>query len=205
MKKLITLLSGIFLTGCSVMGIRTSKEPDFRIVADHGAVQIRYYPELLVAETLVNADYGEAGRIGFNRLANFIFGGNVQQQSMAMTTPVYRDAVGENIAMTAPVLQEAKNERWSMQFVMPSQYTLETLPTPLDETVKIKIVPARKVAVLTYSGSLNAERITEKSAELSDWLVSHALRPLSSARSAAYDPPWTLPALRRNEIHIDIE
>lgn len=186
------------------MGVRSSQEPNYQLLSDHGDIQIRAYPSLLVAETLIEADYAEAGNIGFKRLAGYIFGGNLQQQSMAMTVPVYREAVGAKIAMTAPVLQQMIDGKWTMAFVMPAGYELETLPTPLDPRVVLKSVPARKVAVLRYSGSLNLESIAQNSKRLSDWLARQGLKPLSSPRSAAYDPPWTIPALRRNEIHIDI-
>ena len=91
-----------------------------------------------------------------------------------------------------------------MAFVMPAEYGLETLPEPIDPMVIIKPIASKKVAVLSYSGVLNVERIIEKSQALSAWLATNHYTPLSLARSAAYDPPWTIPALRRNEIHIDI-
>ena len=205
MKKLLAFLSSIFLTGCTLVGIRMSEEAPYSIVSDHGDIQIRHYSPLLVAETLVDADYATSGSIGFNRLAGFIFGKNIQNEKMAMTTPVYRENVGEQIAMTAPVLQQQVGDKWIMSFVMPSGYDLTTLPVPLDDSVILKELPAKKVAVLRYSGSLNLDRIAEKSQMLSDWLLQNGYRPLSKARSAAYDPPWTLPPLRRNEVHIDIE
>jgi DNA gyrase inhibitor GyrI len=92
-----------------------------------------------------------------------------------------------------------------MAFVMPAEYTLENLPKPVDPLVEIKPIPAKKVAVIRYSGSLNEDNINQKANELMSWLQQRNLKMLSPARSAAYDPPWTLPALRRNEVHIDIE
>jgi len=104
--------------------------------------------------------------------------------------------------MTAPVLQQQVGDKWMMTFVMPTNYTLATLPEPLDSKIVIKQLPAKKIAVLTYSGSLNQERIAEKSQILSAWLGQKHYKLLSPARSA---PPWTIPFLRRNEVHIDIE
>lgn len=205
MKKLIGLISTLYLTGCTLMGIRTSEEAPYTIVSEHGDIQIRLYPSMLVAETEVEADYAASGGVAFNRLAGYIFGNNLQKQSMPMTTPVFRENAGEKIAMTAPVLQQQIGNKWLMSFVMPSAYNLTNLPTPLDDKVVIKEIPAKKVAVLRYSGSLTVERIAEKSQALSSWLSEHRYRQLSKARSAAYDPPWTLPPLRRNEVHIEIE
>jgi len=205
MKNPLALLGSLILTGCTVMGIRSSAEPQYQLLSEQGDVQIRQYPPLLIAETLIDADYAQAGNIGFNRLAGYIFGGNQQKQQMAMTAPVFRENAVEQIPMTAPVLQQAVDNKWTMAFVMPAGYSLETLPTPIDPQVTIKALPAKKVAVLRYSGSLNLEKINEKSRLLMAWIEQQQLTALSAARSATYDPPWTLPALRRNEIHIDIE
>lgn len=205
MKNPFSALTSIILTGCTVIGIRSSAEPQYQLLSEYGEIQIRQYPPLLIAKTLIDADYAQAGNIGFNRLAGYIFGGNQQKQQMVMTAPVFRENLGEQIAMTAPVLQQAIDNKWTMAFVMPAGYSLETLPTPVDPQVTIKALPAKKVAVLRYSGSLNLKKINEKSRLLMAWIEQQHLTPLSAARSAAYDPPWTLPALRRNEIHIDIE
>lgn len=204
--KIVKLLTDILLAGCSTMGIRHSEEPHYQLLADHGDIQVRSYPPLLLAETVIHeADYGRAGGIGFNRLARYIFGGNVSRQQMPMTTPVLREPAGEQIAMTAPVLQQTSNAGWVMSFVMPAGYELASLPAPLDQEVTLRAIPARKVAVLRYAGKLTAERIVAKSQALQGWLMQHQYQIVSAPRSAAYDPPWTLPALRRNEIHIDIE
>ena len=205
MKNPITLFVSLFLAGCTVMGIRSSEEAPYQLLLESGDIQIRQYKPVLIAETVIEASYAESGNIGFKRLAGYIFGDNVQKQKMAMTTPVLREATSENIAMTTPVLQQKVGNQWVMAFVMPSNYTLETLPEPLNAKVAIKQLPAKKVAVLRYSGSLTLERISEKSKLLTEWLVQNHYLQLSPVRSAAYDPPWTLPFLRRNEVHVDIQ
>ena len=199
------MLASLFLAGCSVMGIRNSAEAGYTVIEQHDTIEIRQYAPMLIAETLVDADYANSGSIGFNRLASFIFGNNLKQEKIAMTTPVYREPNGEKIAMTAPVLQQKTANQWRMAFVMPPEFDRETLPKPRDPLVEIKTVPGKKVAVLRYSGSLNEDIIKQKTETLSRWLIQHDIKMLSPARSAAYDPPWTIPALRRNEIHIDIE
>jgi effector-binding domain-containing protein len=205
MKKLALFLNSLFLAGCSMVGIRNTEQAAYEVIFRQDEVEIRNYKELIIAETEIDGDYNNSGSIGFNRLAGYIFGRNIQKQQIPMTSPVYREAVSEKIAMTAPVIQQKTNQKWSMAFVMPAEYSLETLPEPLDPMVVIKQIPSKKVAVLVYSGSLNAERITDKSQQLLSWLKANQYTPLSIARSAAYDPPWTIPALRRNEIHIDID
>ena len=205
MKKIVSLLSGLWLAGCSVMGIRNAPEPEYQVLLRDGEFEIRTYPSLWVAETLVDANYTEAGSVGFKRLAGYIFGGNTRREQMAMTTPVIREADGEEIAMTAPVLQQTEGRQWRMAFVMPASYSLETLPIPLDADISLKQLPAKKVAVLQYSGALSEGVIARNSQKLLDWLTQRSLKPLSPTRSAAYDPPWTIPILRRNEIHVDLE
>ena len=205
MKNLALFLNSLFLAGCSMVGIRNTEQAAYEVIFRQDEVEIRNYKELIIAETEIDADYNNSGSIGFNRLAGYIFGRNIQKQQIPMTSPVYREAVSEKIAMTAPVIQQKTNQKWSMAFVMPAEYSLATLPEPLDPMVVIKQIPSKKVAVLVYSGSLNAERITNKSQQLLSWLKANQYTPLSIARSAAYDPPWTIPTLRRNEIHIDID
>ncbi len=188
-----------------MVGIRNTQAAAYTVQFEDGEIQIRAYAPMIIAETTIDADYANSGSIGFQRLAGYIFGNNRSQQKMAMTTPVFREASHEKIAMTAPVLQEANGEQWLMSFVMPAGYKLEDLPEPIDPLVQIKPVAGKKVAVLSYSGSLSEARIAKKAEQLTRWLEENHYQILSPARSAAYDPPWTIPALRHNEVHIDVE
>lgn len=205
MKKLITLISSIFLTACTVFGIRTAAEPDYQVLKKYDSIEIRHYPALIIAETQVNADYKQASNQGFQRLAGYIFGDNKQKLKLDMTTPVIQEPQSETISMTTPVIQEKTGSSWVMAFVLPPEYTLSNAPEPTDPAVLIKKLPEKTVAVLQYSGSLSEQTMTEKAAQLEVWLISNAYHQISPYRSAAYDPPWTLPFLRRNEIHIEIE
>jgi hypothetical protein len=107
--------------------------------------------------------------------------------------------------MTAPVIQQKSGEVWLMAFVLPKDYSVSTAPIPLNPAVIIKSIPEKKVGVIQYSGFLSEQGIEEKAGELKDWLDRKSYKTLSPPRSAAYDPPWTLPFFRRNEVHIDIE
>jgi hypothetical protein len=205
MKKLITILTTLFLTACSVFGIRTADQPAYQVLNDDGRIQIRQYPALIVAETEVIADYKNSSSQGFQRLAGYIFGNNQKQQKMAMTAPVIQEQPAETLAMTAPVIQQKSGSVWLMAFVLPKGYSVSTAPVPLDPAVIIKEIPAKKVAVLQYSGGLCEAGINENANTLKNWLTEQGYKPLSPARSAAYDPPWTLPFLRHNEVQIDIE
>ncbi|MDD1621839.1 MAG: heme-binding protein [Methylococcaceae bacterium] len=205
MNKPISRLFGLLRAGFSVMGIRSSEEANYLVLAEDGAIQIRLYQPMLIAKTEIEADYSQAGNIGFNRLAAYIFGGNVQKQEIAMTTPVFRESNGhiETVDEASENAQGVNN--WIMSFVMPPSFDSTTLPQPSDPLVIIQSIPAKKVATLRYAGSLNQQRISEYSQILLAWLDEQHIKRLSKPRSAAYDPPWTIPSLRRNEIHIDIE
>ena len=205
MKKLIAVLTTIFLTGCSVFGLRTADQPSYQVLNDYGNIQIRHYPDLLVAETEIVGDYKNASNQGFQRLAGYIFGNNQKQQTLAMTAPVIQEQQNQTLAMTAPVIQQKSEDRWLMAFVLPKGYSITTAPIPNDKAVTIKELPDKKVAVIQYTGSLCDSGIEKNAGTLSIWLNQQGFKALSPARSAAYDPPWTLPFLRHNEVHIDIE
>jgi DNA gyrase inhibitor GyrI len=205
MQKLITVLTTLFLTGCSLFGVRTADQPNYQVLNDYGHIQIRHYPALVVAQTEITGDYKNSSNEGFKRLAGYIFGNNQKQQKLSMTAPVIQEQSTEKMAMTAPVLQQKSGEVWLMTFVLPQGYTLATAPIPRDAQVLIKAIPEKKVAVIHYSGGLSEQGIKIKSDELTAWLTNHDYKIISPSRSAAYDPPWTLPFLRRNEVHIDIE
>jgi hypothetical protein len=206
MKKLVAALISMFFTGCTIFGIRTVEQPNYTVLTADGDIEIRQYDDFIVAETIVEADYDDAGSTGFRRLAGYIFGKNKQEQKISMTAPVLQEPEeGEKISMTAPVMQEKAAEGWKMSFVMPAKYTMETLPEPVDPNVVLKEVRGGKVAALRYRGRLSEENIREKAEELDTWLEENGYTALSTPRSAGYDPPWTIPFLRRNEVHIDIE
>lgn len=206
MKKVLALLSGVyFLSACSVFGVQTAEEAPYTVQAKEGNIEIREYADLIVAQTAVTGDYEKSSGIAFRRLADYIFGNNRKEQSISMTAPVVQELENEEIAMTAPVLQEKSGQKWVMSFVMPARYTLETLPEPLDPDVEVKRVRGKKVASIRYSGLLTEDKITAKGKELLAWLDENGYKALSLPRSAGYDPPWTLPFLRRNEVLIDIE
>ncbi len=205
MQKLIAVLTTLFFTGCSLFGVRTADQPNYQVLNDYGHIQIRHYPALVVAQTEIIGDYKNSSNEGFKRLAGYIFGNNQKQQKLSMTAPVIQEQSTEKMAMTAPVLQQKSGDVWLMAFVLPQAYTLATAPVPRDAQVLIKVIPEKKVAVIHYSGALSEQDIKIRSDELTTWLTNHDYKIISPSRSAAYDPPWTLPFLRRNEVHIDIE
>jgi effector-binding domain-containing protein len=171
---------------------------------EDGSVQIRRYPSAVIATTTASGDYDASSRAAFKRLAGYIFGNNTRKESISMTAPVIQQPSSVEIAMTAPVLQQSESDGWTMAFIMPAAYTLETLPAPADQRVTLLEIPGRTVAALRFAGRLTEARIFSKADELTGWLTTRGYTALSAPRSAAYDPPWTIPFFRRNEVQVDL-
>lgn len=205
----IAAICFFFATGCSFFGIRTSEEASYKVLSKQGQIELRQYDELVVVETDVNASFDEAGKIAFKRLFGYISGENVDKTKIAMTAPVLAEGggaiKGEKIPMTRPVFGERQDTDWRYAFVLPEDYTSDNAPLPSNPEVKLSVIPAKKVAVIRYSGTWKEEAIREKSGELVDWIQLNGHEPESEPRFAGYDPPWTLPFLRRNEVMIDIK
>ena len=192
--------------GCSVFGIRTFEQARFEVVSDEDGVEIRRYPELVVVQTTVplEALSGDPERTAFRRLFAYLQGANTGSRQVAMTAPVLIEEDGREVAMTAPVLEESDGESMTMAFVLPSEFTAETAPRPTDSDVRLEVLPARRVAALTYSGSRSTKAFELRAEELLEWLDEEGLEAASEPRYAGYDPPFTLPFLRRHEVWVDL-
>jgi hypothetical protein len=122
-----------------------------------------------------------------------------------MTAPVTLEPSSQRIAMTAPVVVESKDNRWRVHFVMPARYTLNSLPIPNDSRVSLREIAEQKTAVIVFSGFAGEDKVKDKTAELFDWIKSRGFEAASTPQLARYNPPWTLPFFRRNEILINIK
>jgi len=201
----LLVLSSLLLAGCSVLGNRSAPEPPYTVLQSDGEYEVRRYEPMIVAETVLNGDYRSTSGKAFGKLSSYIFGSNRLNTEIGMTSPVLQERTGEKIGMTAPVIQEKEGDAWAMSFVLPPEYTLENAPEPLDADVLLREIPGARVAVIRFSG-LHAEKNIEKHAgRLLLWLNRQGYRAVSSPRAASYDPPWTIPFLRRNEVMITIE
>ena len=185
----------------SIVGIRHgTEEPSYSVERRIGDVEIRQYGTRVAAETTIDADEEAARSEGFRRLAGYIFGGNRSKTKIAMTAPVAQNK-NEKIAMTAPVAaQRSDAGQWVIRFFMPSKQTMDTLPTPNDDRVRLVTVPAEQVAVLRFAGLPSPKAITERSDELLKTLHANAIEPKGDTFTWFYDPPWTIPFRRRNEV-----
>jgi hypothetical protein len=189
------------VAACSVFGGAAAPEPDYDVILAEPPFELRDYGELVVARTPMTDGSGAA----FGRLFDYISGANSGARDIAMTAPVLNTdaADGAKIAMTAPVLQSREGAR-EMVFVLPDAMTPQTAPVPTDPRVSLATIPPRRVAVVRYSGFLSRRAAVEE-ARLRDWLARRGLRPTGPAEVAGYNPPWTLPPYRRNEVLIPVE
>lgn len=162
-------------------------EPVHEVESRRGRLEIRRYPSLRMAETIVDRGWEDSLNEGFRRLAGFLFGRNDSHRKLAMSTPVLGTGDGTG---------------FKVAFVLP-----EDEPTPLPEDTRIAVqdVPSRRVAVLRFAGGHDARTIEARKQELARALVVSGLKPRGEAYFAAYDPPSTLPLLRRNELWVELE
>ncbi len=194
------------MTGCSVFGETDVEKPDYSVVLKDYAFEIREYPALVMVSTESQGDYDETSNASFNRLFDYISGENIGSSKVEMTAPVMMEETSQKIEMTAPVLMSEKDKNWKMSFLLPSEYTFETAPKPTNEKVYLEKTAPKKVAVLTFSGLLRKKKINDMRKELEKWMDEKGYEyDAEDYKAAGYNPPWTIPALRRNEIIIPIK
>lgn len=186
------------------------KEPSYKVIAQDKNIEIRQYDPMIVASVLVEGARDEAINKGFQKLADFIFGNNTlpnqkASDKIAMTAPVIQEP-SEAIEMTAPVIQESVNNQWVIRFVMPEHYTMETLPKPNNDDVKISQTDTMTRAVVRFSGFATNNNLQKHENMLRAWLDNNDQYIIDGVPYFAfYDPPWTLPFLRRNEVMIPVK
>ena len=199
------ILSTITLTFMgAVMAI---EEPKFSVLEKNPPFELRSYAPMILAEAQTEGDLDEASSQGFRLIAGYIFGQNQVSEKIAMTVPVAveeRAPKSAKIAMTAPVNIESNAGKWTVSFVMPSEYTMESLPKPLNPRVQLRQIPAVKRAVIVFTGFNSENKVAEKTLELEEWMRSKNLQAVGVPRFARYNPPWSIPFMRRNEIMIDV-
>ena len=202
-------LAGIVRLGVSSLVVAKSamaiEKAKYTVLEKEDDIEIRQYEPQIVAETYVEGDLEEVGDEGFRRLYGFISGDNRQKQSISMTAPVGQEAKSEKIAMTAPVGQEKKDNRWRITFLMPAEYTLETLPEPTDSRVKLVQDPGRMMAAIRYSGTWSEAGYEENKTLLEEFIERRGLIKAGDPVWARYDPPFMPWFLRRNEVLIPVE
>ena len=185
-RQILHCLVALILMGIANMAYSV-EEPSYKIVGKIDKVEIRHYQTVVQATTnLIDSGQSTAG---FRRLAGFIFGGNDARQDIAMTAPV-QETLGSGLVQLA--------------FTMPAGYNLENLPNPNDPAVMLSEVPPRNMAVIRFSGWATASKIRRYQQQLLASIKSEKVTAVSAPILNQYNPPWTLPFLRRNEIMVEI-
>lgn len=190
----------------------------YTVLSTSKSYEIRLYPAHIVAQTVVTGPYQEALNEGFRIVADYIFGGNVKKERIAMTSPVVeRSATASEttsgttpaqsvpIAMTAPVTATLEGEARTIAFGMPRSYTLETLPTPTDPRVKIVTLPEKKMAVLRFSWLRTDSRVEAYKKELLAALKADGITTVGDPQYAGYNAPWTPPWMTRHEVMVEVK
>jgi len=181
-----------------------TEEPTFTVQRTLDGIELREYEPYTVAEVMVVADANDAGNRAFPILAGYIFGKNKGERKMAMTAPVTQAAVPMKLEMTAPVTQALTAGGYLVQFVLPKGITTANAPEPLDSRVRLRDVPAKRVAVIRYSGFWSESNYNEHLALLYQGLRAAIIAWSGEPVLSRYDPPFTPWFLRRNEIWLDL-
>ena len=195
----------VVLLGVALWGpiLSNVEQPKYQVVESSGNIEIRDYAPMIVAEAEVAGNRRDAIGKGFRIIADYIFGNNNSVQKLPMTAPVTQQG-SERIAMTAPVTQQGDGNIWRVRFVMPSSYKIETLPKPNNPAVKLEEIGAKRYAVIRFSGMAGEDSLKRRTEELNAFITAKNLTPLSAPTYAFYNPLWTLPFLRRNEVMVEI-
>ena len=185
-----------------------TEEPEFKLILEEGEFQISEYEPKIIAQVEIDGDFEEVSSKGFKLLADYIFGNNIWEgdsQKISMTAPVEMSPLAENLLMTSSIMDDDINNKWSINFVMPKEYTLDTLPMPNNSEVKIIKVPSENYAVIVFSGLVRESSYAEKSELLSNYIKANNCMAQGTIKIARYNPPWTLPFFRRNELMVKID
>jgi DNA gyrase inhibitor GyrI len=204
-KMALWVIATLLILGAAIWGpiVSNVEQARYQVVERNDNIEIREYPASIVAETEVSGERNLAIGQGFRTIADYIFGNNNSVQKVAMTAPVTQQRV-ETLPMTAPVTQQGDGLTWRVRFFMPAGLTIETLPRPNNPSVKLKEISGKRFAVIGFSGVASQESVKLHMEELNRFVRAKHLNASSAPTYAFYNPPWTLPFLRRNEVMLEI-
>lgn len=202
--SLTALISLLIITGAMA-----TEEPSYEVIEEHSEYEIRRYEPYIVAEVTFYGPYDSVGGRAFRILADYIFGENISNTKMEMTAPVESETVapGTKMEMTAPVLSNAvdgSDNRYRYAFVIERQYTMDTVPKPLDERIQLRRIDARTVAVHRFSGTWRESNFEQHKDILLDALQRDGIRTIGRPYFARYNAPFVPWFMRRNEVIIEI-
>jgi hypothetical protein len=219
MRNLYLCITAILISGCSLFGKSGVEIAPYRVLTSDQAqnIELRHYDRLVLVSTPMQGNIDDNKNGAFGRLFNYISGNNIQSSKIAMTAPVFMDETNESpsqepyqdegikIPMTAPVFMDESQDQSYMSFVLPDSYTIETAPRPKSPDVKLEELTDYKVAVITFSGTLGQSNIDKHAGTLKTWINAQGYTQTGPYKAAGYNPPFTLPALRRNEVLIPVD
>ena len=197
------------MTACSIFGNSGVEIAPYKVFQSDGQIEIRQYEELVLVSTPMNGDMDNNDG-AFNKLFDYISGANKAATKIEMTAPVIMDPAdseGQKIAMTTPVLvnPDDKTENWTMSFVLPGKFDYDTAPRPTNPDLTLEKITDLTVAVIRFNGLLRSENTQKHREQLERWIAENGFKISGPYKAAGYNPPWTLPNLRRNEVIIPIE
>lgn len=192
MKKFLALF--LFIS----MLYGSYEEPNYHILFSKENSEIRKYEPFVVAEFQVTDSRKEGLKNGFKVLARYIFGENNVQRKLTMTAPVMELAVDSQE-------DELKAKKWLVRYILPKNILRDDVPKPNNPQIKLKDIPSATYAVIRYSGRTGDENVRAQMAKLEKFIVENKLKRVGPSIFAYYNPPWTLPFLRRNEIMVKVE
>jgi hypothetical protein len=203
---LVIALCSIFLSATTM----ATEEAEYTVLLKEENLEVRLYEPHIVAETVVDKEFEDAGSEAFGRLFKYISGNNQAQQEIAMTAPVGQVAEGQEtksqeIAMTAPVGQTQVDGKWAVSFMMPGSFTMQTTPKPRDDRIIIRQVPERTMAAIEYSGFWSKSGYQKNKSRLEEWIDKKGFIIQGQPVWARYNAPFMPWFLRRNEVLIPID
>ncbi len=199
---------GIFIFGnlFFLMGIAMAKteEAHYSVLSKDGDIETRMYAGDILAQVEVVGERKEALNKGFRLLADYIFGNNTVRKNIEMTAPVMQE-ISQKIPMTAPVMQEPSGNKWIVSFVMPAHFTLQTLPKPNNNKIQIVQRKPQKYLAIRFSGFSSGSNFEQHTKILETHIKKNNIQVVGNPVWAQYNPPWTLPFWRRNEVMFRLE
>lgn len=180
-----------------------TETPEYTIIRKDGKIELRQYPSYIQAEVEI-ADSSYQGAIfkGFRILADYIFGSNQGNRNIAMTRPV-QVSEGQKIAMTKPVTVRGEGT-YSVAFIMPSDFTLATLPEPKNSEITFAEIKPKTMASIGFTGFYREKQVKKAENRLTQWLKNEGITMDGAFISAGYNPPWVPWFLARNEVMVPI-
>jgi effector-binding domain-containing protein len=215
-KFILSILTSIFVTGCSVVGQSDVATAPYTLLKTDEAqkIEVRNYDSMVLVSTSMSS---ESGNSAFRKLFSYITGDNEGATEIAMTAPVImndknevkkdvrKDGIkGAEISMTAPVFMNDSADNSMMSFVMPKDFTLATTPKPTNPEVYVSELKDYKVASIQFSGTLSDSNVEKYTRILKTWMTENGYEAISEPVKAGYNGPLTLPMWRRNEMLIEV-